>query len=275
MKRSGIMQKRIAMINDFCGFGRCSITVALPIISALKVQCCPLPTSVFSNHTGFDSFYKADFTDHLDSFIDQWDRLQLSFDGILSGYLGSEKQIESVLRFADRFKTTDTLMIVDPIMGDNGRLYASYSPALAKKMGMLAYGADILTPNLTEACILTDTPYKDNISRGELEEICRKLSALGPKRIVISGIDRGEELENFVCCGSSFDSLRVKKVGPGRPGTGDIFSSIIAADAVKGVDFAESVNHAAKFIAKVLAYTCEQDVPKPYGVCFEEFLTEL
>ena len=269
------MQKRIAMINDFCGFGRCSITVALPIISALKVQCCPVPTSIFSNHTAFDSFFKADFTPQMEEYIAQWDKHGVEFDDILTGYLSSSRQIDIVQEFARRFRRDNTVMIVDPIMGDNGRLYASYSPALAKKMGMLAYGADILTPNLTEACILTDTPYKDNISRGELEEICRKLSALGPKRIVISGIDRGEELENFVCCGSSFDSLRVKKVGPGRPGTGDIFSSIIAADAVKGVDFAESVNHAAKFIAKVLAYTCEQDVPKPYGVCFEEFLSEL
>lgn len=269
-------QKRIAMINDFCGFGRCSITVALPIISALKVQCCPVPTSIFSNHTGFDSFYKADFTDHMDNYIAQWDKLDIRFDGILSGYLSSARQIDTVIGFIDRFKTRSTTVVIDPIMGDNGKLYNAYSPELAQRMSSLAFKADILTPNLTEACILTNTEYKHSMSQSELLEICKKLSGKGPAKIVISGIDRDDMLENFVYnSDSTHESVIVKKIGSGRPGTGDIFSSIIAGDAVKGIDFVESVNHATMFIAKVLKHTCELDVPKPYGVCFEEFLCEI
>ena len=269
-------QKRIAMINDFCGFGRCSITVALPIISALKVQCCPVPTSVFSNHTAFDSFYKADFTDQMADYISQWDKLDIGFDGILSGYLSSAKQIDTVLGFINRFKTQTTTVIIDPIMGDNGRLYTAYSPELAQRMSTLAFKADILTPNLTEACILTGTEYKDSMPQNELLEICKKLSSKGPDKIVISGIDRGDMLENFVYnSDSTYESVTVKKIGSGRPGTGDIFSAIIAADAVKGIDIVESVRHASGFISKVLKHTCELDVPKPYGVCFEEFLCEI
>ena len=142
------MQKRIAMINDFCGFGRCSITVALPIISALKVQCCPVPTSIFSNHTAFDSFFKADFTPQMEEYIAQWDKHGVEFDGILTGYLSSSRQLDIVQEFARRFRRDNTVMIVDPIMGDNGKLYNAYSPELARRMGELACSADILTPNL-------------------------------------------------------------------------------------------------------------------------------
>jgi pyridoxine kinase len=269
------MQKRIAMINDFCGFGRCSITVALPVISALKVQCCPVPTSIFSNHTAFNSFFKADFTPQMEEYIAQWDKHGVEFDGILTGYLSSGRQIDIVQGFARRFRRDNTIMIVDPIMGDNGKLYNAFSPELAGRMGELASSADILTPNLTEACALTNTDYCPDMQQSELPEICKKLSSRGPQRIVISGIDRGNELENYIYADGCAESIRVAKIGPGRPGTGDIFSSIIAADAVKGVDFTESVNHAVKFIAKVLRYTCEQDMPRAYGVCFEEFLSEI
>ena len=270
------VQKRVALINDFCGFGRCSITVALPIISALKVQCCPVPTSVFSNHTAFDSFYKADFTSQMGDYIAQWDKLDISFDGILTGYLSSDRQIDTVQGFIDRFKSDKTTVVVDPIMGDNGRLYSAYSPLLAQKMGVLASHADILTPNLTEACIITNTEYKSDMNEYSLKEICKKLTHMGIGKIVISGIEKGDTLENFLYSADGVTEIvKAKRVGPGRPGTGDIFSSIIAADAVKGVDFTESVEHAVGFISKVLKYTCELDVPRPWGVCFEEFLSEI
>ena len=130
-------QKRIAVINDFCGFGRCSISVSLPVISALKVQCCPLPTSVFSNHTGFDSFYYTDFTAHMDAYIDEWEKLDLHFNGILTGFLGSPAQIEIVKRFLVRFKTKSTITVIDPVMGDYGSLYPTYSPRLAERCAPL------------------------------------------------------------------------------------------------------------------------------------------
>lgn len=269
-------QKKIAVINDFCGFGRCSIAAALPIISAMKIQCCPLPTSIFSNHTGFDSFSCTDFTSCMNAYMDEWAKLNLRFRGILTGFLGSPEQVGIVKGFLERFRTEETVTVIDPVMGDNGTLYPTYSPLLAEQMSQLVGYADILTPNLTEACILTDTEYRADMGERELAALCGKLSEMGPKKIVISGLERGEDLENYIYeAGREPVTILEHKVGPCRSGTGDVFSSIIAGDAVNGVEFEESVRHASGFIAKVLRRTLELDLPKTDGICFEEFLKEL
>ena len=130
-KMSHNRQKKIAVINDFCGFGRCSIAASLPIISALKIQCCPLPTSIFSNHTGFESFYYTDYTEHMVRYMQEWEKLDLQFHGILTGFLGSPEQIQIVKSFFERFKTDSNITVIDPVMGDYGRLYPTYSPRLA------------------------------------------------------------------------------------------------------------------------------------------------
>ena len=151
-------QKKIAVINDFSGFGRCSIAVALPVISTLKIQCCPLLTSIFSNHTGFESFFFDDYTDKMTPYINEWKKLDLRFNGISSGFLGSKRQIEIVTQFFKDFKTPETLIIVDPVMGDYGKPYPTYTLEMCNEMKNLIQYADIITPNLTELCILTDTP---------------------------------------------------------------------------------------------------------------------
>lgn len=269
-------QKKIAVINDFCGFGRCSLTVALPIISALKVQCCPLPTAIFSNHTGYSDFYVTDYTKHMESYMAQWEAMDLQFDGILSGFLGSPQQIGIVKRFLERFKAENTVTVIDPVMGDNGTLYASYSQELANAMRELVPYADILTPNLTEACFLTGTPYQENMNAAELTQLACALSNMGPKQVVISGLERDGDLENFVYeSGKSPIVIREHKVGPTRAGTGDVFSSMIAADAVNGVHITDAVRHASEFIAKALRLTLERNIPKTDGICFEEFLCEI
>ena len=269
-------QKKLAVINDFCGFGRCSLTVSLPVVSALKVQCCPVPTSVFSNHTAYDSFFYTDYTSNMEAYIAEWKKLGLTFDGILTGFLGSPEQTEIVRHFLEYFKKEGTVTVVDPVMGDEGSLYATYSPELAKQMKRLLPYADILTPNLTEACILTDTVYRTEAGNAELTRICKKLCALGPKKIVISGLEREDRLINFVYEeGKEPVEVAGPKIGPCRAGTGDVFSSMIAADAVNGVDFLASVRHAAVFIAKVLRRAVELDIPVTDGICFEEFLAEI
>ena len=269
-------QKKIAVINDFCGFGRCSLAVSLPIISALKVQCCPLSTAIFSNHTGYDSFFYTDYTRHMDAYMNEWVKLGLQFNGILTGFLGSAEQVGIVKRFLELFKTGDNLTVVDPVMGDDGKLYPTYTEELARQMASLVPYADILTPNLTEACFLTGTEYNPHMEAAELNELCQKLSLLGPKKIVISGLERGEDLENFVYeQGKKPQIIRVHKAGPCRAGTGDVFASIIAADTVNGIGFADAVRHATSFIGKVLRRTVEMDLPGPDGVCFEEYLQEI
>lgn len=269
-------QKKIAVINDFSGFGRCSIAVALPIISTLKIQCCPLPTSIFSNHTGFDSFFFDDYTDKMPLYINQWKKLGLQFDGITSGFLGSKKQIEIVTQFFKDFKTKENIIIVDPVMGDYGKIYATYTKEMCEEMKKLVQYADIITPNITELCILTDTPYQEKWKISELEKMTEELAEKGPEKIVVTGIVQKEFIANF-CYekGKSPKILRCHRVGTQRSGTGDVFSSIIAADAVNQVPFDKSVKKASNFIKKCILKSIEMDIPVTDGVCFEELLQTL
>ena len=269
-------QKKIAVINDYSGFGRCSIAVELPIISAMKIQCCPMPTSVFSNHTGFDSFYFKDFTEYMTAYMEEWKKLELKFDGIVTGFLGSREQIEIVKRFFREFKTEETQIIVDPVMGDYGKPYPTYTAEMCDEMKKLVEFADILTPNLTEACVLTDTPYKEKWKISEIHEMADKIHEKGPKKIAITGIIQGDFIANFCYeAGEEPKILRTHKVGTQRSGTGDIFASIIAADAVNGVPFQKSIKKASNFIKKCILRSTELEIPVTDGVCFEEVLGEL
>lgn len=269
-------QKKIAVINDMSGFGRCSIAVELPIISALKVQCCPLPTSIFSNHTGFDSFFFDDYTDKMEAYMEEWEKLGLKFNGICTGFLGSARQIRIVEKFLLKFKTKDNITIIDPVMGDYGKMYATYTQETCNEMKKLVQYADILTPNLTEGCILSGMEYHENWSKKELVQMAERLSQQGPQKIVITGIQQGKYVANF-CFekGSEGYFIKTEKAGTSRSGTGDIFASIIAADAVNGVDFHTSVKKASSFVKKCILKSMEMDIPLTDGVCFEELLTTL
>jgi pyridoxine kinase len=272
-------QKKIALINDFTGFGRCSIAVELPIISTLKLQCCPLPTSIFSNHTGFDSYFFDDYTDRMERYVEEWKKLDLSFNGICSGFLGSARQISIVKDFIKEFKTDDTIVVVDPVMGDYGKIYSTYTDEMCGLMKELVAGADIITPNITESCILTDTPYSDMLYEKDIVELAEKLSMMGPEKVVITGIVQGTFISNY-CYerkkeGKKGYFVKALKIGAQRSGTGDIFTSIIAADAVNGVDFHKSVKKASSFIKKCIMKSIELDIPLTDGVCFEELLYSL
>lgn len=270
------LQKKIAVINDMSGFGRCSIAVSLPVISKLKVQCCPLPTAIFSNHTGYEHYFFDDYTEKMPEYIRNWKLLGLEFSGIYSGFLGSREQIDIVGDFIREFRTEQTLVIIDPVMGDHGQAYATYTPELCASMKRLVQYADILTPNLTEACILTDTPYKEKWRKKEIREMAEKLMEKGPSKVVITGIVQGSYIANYVCDAKECDHfLRTVRVGTQRCGTGDLFASIIAADAVNGVDFAASVKKASNFVKKCIEKSIELEIPLTDGVAFEEILDTL
>ncbi|MCI8364171.1 MAG: pyridoxamine kinase [Eubacterium sp.] len=270
-------QKKIAVINDISGFGRCSAAVSLPVISHMRVQACLLPTSIFSNHTGFPSYYYNDFTDKMPRFMEEWKKLDLCFEGIASGFLGSAEQIEIVREFIRQFRDERTQVIIDPVMGENGKAYPTYTAEMCDKMKHLVEYADILTPNVTEACMLTGMPFKDrNWQRKELLEMMARLRELGAKKIVVSGLDSGQFISNAVSeVPGECKLLRQKRVGKVRSGTGDIFSSIIAADCVNGVDFETSVRKAAAFVQECIRATEKFDIPETDGVCFEEVLHKL
>jgi pyridoxine kinase len=270
-------QKKIALVNDFTGFGRCSLTVALPIISAMKVQCCPIPASVFSNHTGFESYFYTDYTMQMVPYLEEWKKLSLSFSCIATGFLGSAEQIEIVTKLFEDFGNPDTLILVDPVMGDYGKPYPTYTPEMCAKMKQLVGYADILTPNLTEACILTDTPYHgDKWKIREIQEMAEKLSAAGPQKVIITGIPQGQFLANYCYeAGQKPSIFRTHKIGESRSGTGDIFSAILAADAVNGIPLKDSVRKASRFIKRCILRSSEMEIPLTDGVCFEEVLYTL
>ena len=270
-------QKRIAVVNDFTGFGRCSIAVALPIISAMKIQCCPLPTAILSAHTGFSSFFFNDYTPHMRDYMNNWKELNLQFDGICTGFLGSKEQIDVVVEFLENFKTKDTIVIVDPVMGDYGQLYSTYTQEMCCEMKKLIEYADVMTPNLTEACRLLDISYPERaVNPEQLENIAKELCLKGPDKIVITGLQYNGKIQNFIYeTGKPYTIIEVKKVGEDRSGTGDVFSSIVAANIVKGVDIVTAVKKAVAFISKAIEYTAKIGTPVYEGICFEEYLTEL
>ncbi len=270
-------QKKIAVINDISGFGRCSASVSLPVISHMRVQACLLPTSIFSNHTGFASYYYEDFTDKMLRYMEEWKKLDLRFEGIASGFLGSAEQIEILREFIHQFRDERTQVIIDPVMGENGKSYPTYTEEMCDKMKHLVEYADILTPNVTEACMLTGMPFKEkDWQRKELLEMMARLRELGAKKIVVSGLDSGQFISNAVSeVPGECKLLRQKRVGKVRSGTGDIFSSIIAADCVNGVDFETSVRKAAAFVQECIRVTERFDIPETDGVCFEEVLHKL
>lgn len=270
-------QKKIAVINDLSGFGRCSLAVSMPVISYMGIQCCPVPTSIFSNHTGFPEFFFDDYTAHMDDYISMWQKLGLKFEGITSGFLGSKEQIETVIRFVEQFRSGRTKVIIDPVMGDYGKLYATYTEEMCEEMRRLVAYADIITPNLTECCRLTGTPYKEKgWKKKELREMAEALFAQGPGKVVITGIPQGEFIANYVMeKGKEPRLLRTHKAGTERSGTGDVFASVIAADAVNGVAFDRSVKKASNFVKKCILKSMELGIPQTDGVCFEEILYSL
>ena len=212
------------------------------------------------------------------AYIESWKQNKLAFDGILTGFLGSARQSDTVLAFIRDFKQAATKVIVDPVMGDYGRLYPSYTEDMCRKMRQLLTVADVITPNLTEACRLLDIPYPDQgqVSPDRLEHMAAALTDKGPSQLVLTGLHEGEYLLNYVYeKGKAPEIQRVKKIGSDRSGTGDVFAAIVAGRIVQGKTLSEAVHSAADFVSKAMVYTEELQLPHNCGLAFEEFLTDL
>lgn len=268
---------KIAAVNGIVGFGKSSLAVTVPVISTMGIQCCPVPTALFSNHPGFPQFYKKDLTAELPTYLDYWQTLDLTFDGILSGFLSSLEQIEMVKRLITEFSTKDTTVIIDPVMGDHGRLYSVYTTKMCEAMKELATLAHILTPNLTEACILADIPYHaGDWTDAELHELLGHLKRYPATRIVVSGISSEDFLVNLIYDRDNGTTIqKQKKAGKERSGTGDVFAAIIASNAVRGIPFEDSVTMAGQFVREAIIFTEENNIPSTDGVYFEPLLGKL
>lgn len=289
-QKGGDFVPRLAMINDIAGFGRCSTTVSLPVISVMKVQVCPVPTSVLSNHLGFPLCHFDDYTSHMRDYIKVWNELGLTFDGLYCGFLGNEEQIDIVREFVEMFRPP--LFLLDPVMGDHGRAYSSITETHVQKMKALLPLADIITPNITEACLLTGTPWKDGEwTMQELSGLCERLADICQQEsvssseasvgtvsgasIVITGIRQGDSLVNFLWDDGVYTTVASPIAGASRPGTGDIFASILAADAVRGETLLTSVQKAANFVGLCIAGSEKAGTPMQEGVVFEKYLAAL
>lgn len=288
--KGGDFVPRLAMINDIAGFGRCSTTVSLPVISVMKVQVCPVPTSVLSNHLGFPLCHFDDYTSHMRDYIKVWNELGLTFDGLYCGFLGNEEQIDIVREFVKMFRPP--LFLLDPVMGDHGRAYSSITETHVQKMKALLPLPDIITPNITEACLLTGTPWKDGEwTMQELSGLCERLAdicqqesvssgeasvgTVSSASIVITGIRQGDSLVNFLWDDGVYTTVSTPIAGASRPGTGDIFASILAADAVRGETLLTSVQKAANFVGLCITGSEKAGTPVQEGVVFEKYLAAL
>ena len=268
---------RVAAIHDMSGFGRCSLTVAIPVLSAMGLQCCPLPTAFLSTHTGgFQGFSFLDMTDEMPRAAEHWKTLDLGFECIYSGFLGSERQIQIVSDFIRDFREPNTVVVVDPVMGDHGKLYQTYTPAMCEGMVHLAEQADVIVPNLTEAALLLGVPYEE-LPEGEngCREIVERLSLDGRRSVVLTGASMALDLTGAMC----FDvktgrtkSVQVRRIPREFYGTGDVFASVLSGALVRGQPLAVAVRQAVDFVRACAGRTAEQNLPIREGVDFEPLL---
>lgn len=269
--------KRIAVINDISGFGKCSLSVALPILSIMGIECNPIPTAILSNQTGFDNFYSVDFTDHLTPYIDVWKKQNAQFDAILTGYLGSEKQVNIILDFIEHFGK-NSLVFVDPVMADDGVLYDTYDNALCEKVKTLTKKANIITPNLTELCILCGADYNEISKNNDIQKISNlALSLLNEttKTVVVTGIKNNYEITNLIVQQNSTNTIKTPYLNGSYSGTGDIFSSVVCGGVTNGMDVIDAVTLATNFISESIKSTPTELDYEPDGVNFQKHLEML
>ena len=273
---------KVAAVQDLSGLGRCSLSVVLPVLSVMGAQCCPLPTAVLSAHTAFPAPEAAafqDLTGAMEQTLRHWEALHTSFDAIYSGFLGSPQQIGVLRRLIQRFRRKETLVLIDPVMGDHGRVYRTYPPEMCEQMIQLAAEADLITPNLTEAALLLGEPF-DHIptSQAGIEEWLRRLSLGGKRSVVITGVSLAPKALGAGCLDARSGKIRfaMARQEPGQFfGTGDLFAAVLLGSLLRGETLSESTARAVDFIQKSVARTLAAGTPMLEGVQFEPLLREL
>ena len=272
------MIKRIVTIQDISCVGKCSLTVALPIISAMGVETAILPTAVLSTHTMFKGFTVKDLTDQIAPIAEHWKKENFKFDAIYTGYLGSFEQISLVSQFFRDFKTPDNLIVVDPVMADNGKLYPAFDEAYAKENAKLCAGADLIVPNITEASFLTGLPYRETYDRTYITDLLKALAQLGPKYVVLTGVSFHEGEIGVMGLnsrtGETFEYYN-EKVPVSYHGTGDIFSSTVVGALTRGIAMPEAFRIACDYTRDTIDYTFRTPGTSSYGVDFEVTLPKL
>lgn len=267
--------KRIATIQDISCLGRCSLTVALPVISAMGVECAIVPTAVLSAHTAFPSFTCKDLTDQLSPIAAHWKSQQVHLDTISTGYIASAPQARQVIDFIDTVRQPDTLLVVDPAMADHGRLYAGFDDAFPAAMAEVVARSDVALPNRTEACLLTNTPYREEMDEPFVRDLLRKVAALGAKRVVLTGVSFAPDKLGAMGYDSADDSFFTcfgQKHPASFHGTGDIFSATVTGGLTRGMTLESATALAVEFTLACIHATALDPAASWYGVEFEKAL---
>ena len=271
---------RVAAINDLSGFGKCSLIADISVLSSMGIEVCPVPTAVLTSQTGFPSYHIHDTTDMVEYSIRDWKDRNETFDGILTGFMPGEKVIDDVQSFAKAFRTEKTIFLVDPVMGDNGDRYSNYSDEMLIKMKELVAMADIITPNLTELCLLADEDpqsvikeFKEKRDTQLIIKLASKIKSSDSQSIVVTGVPLDENIiSNIIVFQHGSHVIKSSHNGLSYSGTGDLFAASLMGNILKGKDILEAVRTTAEFINRSVEATSSTD--RNYGVDYEQILAE-
>ena len=272
---------RVAAIHDLSGFGRASLTVIIPILSTLEVQVCPLPTAVLSTHTGgFNDYHFVDLTEEMIPIINHWKSLDIAFDAIYSGFLGSPRQVDIVIDFIKTFAQPRQYVVVDPVMGDNGKAYQTMGPEMIREMRQLVGMADIITPNFTEAAFLLDEPYSESMTAKQVKQWIIRLSEMGPGKVILTSVPEPGRPKVSAVVAYDREDGRFWKVDctyiPAYyPGTGDAFASVIVGSLLQGDSLPIALDRAVQFVSMAIRSTFGYSNPSREGVLLEKVLPNL
>lgn len=274
--REGAYIPRIAAVHDLCGYGKCSLGVAIPVLSAGGNDVCPVPTGLFSNHTAFPTWHMHDTTEMLDGYLRAWKEVGIDIDAVYSGFLGAPEQCDSIRQLWSDYPKA--LRVVDPAMADHGKTYPTYTPELCQAMAGLASGCDVLTPNLTEAAIILGEEWQgQNIPESEARRITEALLEKGAKNVILKGIDRGDGIIRNYVQGerSEFAETRNQLLPYMLHGTGDLYASCLLAAIMAGKGLLDAAQFASDFVADAMVLTKEQPDFRNRGVSFEPLLGKI
>lgn len=272
--------KKVVAVHDLSGVGRVSLTVIIPILSTMGFQVCPLPTAVLSSHTQYSHFSFLDLTDEMPKIISEWKKLGMQFDAFYTGYLGSPRQIRIVSDFINEFRQSESLVVVDPVLGDNGRLYANFDTSMVNEMRHLITKADVITPNLTELFYLLDVPYQEQNTDEELKSYLRKLSGCGPEVVIITSVPvLGDKHKTSVYAynrnGNRYWKVTCYYLPAHYPGTGDTFTSVITGALLQGDSLPIALDRATQFIMQGIRATFGYEYDNREGIQLEKVLHNL
>lgn len=272
--------KKIAAVHDLSGVGRVSLTVVIPILSSMGFQVCPLPTAILSSHTQYPHFSFLDLTDEMERIIREWEQLDVQFDAFYTGYLGSPRQVQIVDSFIHRFRQEDNLVVIDPVLGDNGKLYANIDDTMVYEMQKLIHRADVITPNLTELFYLLDKSYQATLTDEELKFYLHELSDRGPETVIITSVP---VLDNphmtsvyaYNRTGNRYWKVTCPYLPAHYPGTGDTFTSVVTGSLMQGDSLPIALDRATQFILQGIRATFGYEYDNREGILLEKVLHNL